>query len=45
MSLRLQSIVVLRDVGFADMCAQQYHRLREYALGHSEAGEIMGAID
>jgi hypothetical protein len=32
-------------LGFADMCAQQYHRLREYALEHSEAEEIMGAID
>jgi hypothetical protein len=32
-------------LGFADTCAQQQHRLREYTLGHSEAEEIMGAID
>ena len=32
-------------VGFADSCAWQYHRLREYLLAHSEAEEIMGAID
>ena len=30
---------------FADICAQQYHWLREFALEHSEVGLIMGAID
>jgi hypothetical protein len=29
----------------ADMCAQQYHGLREYALDHPEAEGIMAAID
>jgi len=29
----------------ADMCAGQYHRLREYTLEHSEAGAILGAVD
>lgn len=30
---------------FADVCAQQYHWLREYMLEHPEAKEILGAID
>ena len=30
---------------FADACADQYHRLREYALGHPEAEGIMAAVD
>ena len=29
----------------ADACAQQYRRLREYALEHTEAGAILAAID
>ena len=29
----------------AEVCGQQYHLLREYALDHPEAGEIFGAID
>jgi hypothetical protein len=29
----------------ADVCAGQYHLLREYALEHSEAAEIMAAVD
>ena len=29
----------------ADTFAAQYHRLREYALDHAEAGAIMAAID
>lgn len=29
----------------ADLCAEQYHRLREYALDHSEAEGIMAAVD
>ena len=32
-------------VGFADSCAWQYHRLREYALEHPEVEGILGAID
>jgi hypothetical protein len=30
---------------FAEACAEQYHRLREYMLDHGEAGAILGAID
>lgn len=30
---------------FADVCAQHYHWLREFALDHAEAGSIMAAID
>lgn len=30
---------------FAEICAGQYHLLREFALDHAEAGSIMQAID
>ncbi len=30
---------------FADVCAQHYHWLREYMLGHAEARDILRAID
>lgn len=30
---------------FAQTCAEQYHRLREYMLEHPEANAILGAID
>ncbi len=30
---------------FAEVCAEQYHLLREFALDHAEAGSIMQAID
>ena len=30
---------------FAEVCAEQYHLLREYALDHPEAGAILAAID
>jgi Antirestriction protein len=30
---------------FAQRCAEHYHRLREYALVHAEAGAILAAID
>lgn len=30
---------------FADVCAQQYHWLREYVFEHPEARGILGAID
>lgn len=33
------------DGAFAEVCAQHYHWLREYALDHAEAGSIMQAID
>ena len=33
------------DGAFAETCAEQYHLLREYALGHPEAGAILAAID
>lgn len=29
----------------AETCAEHYHRLREYALSHSEARAILAAID
>ena len=31
--------------GFAEICTEQYHWLREYMLEHPEAGDILGAID
>lgn len=30
---------------FTEICAQQFHRLREFMLGHAEAGNILQAID
>ena len=30
---------------FAEVCAEQFHLLREFALDHPEAGGIMAAID
>ena len=30
---------------FSEVCAEQYHLLREFALDHAEAGSIMQAID
>lgn len=30
---------------FAEVCAEQFHLLREYALDHPEAGGIMAVID
>lgn len=30
---------------FAELCAQQYHWLRDYMLGHPEVRGILGAID
>ena len=30
---------------FTNTCAQQYHWLREYALGHDEAGAIFRVVD
>lgn len=30
---------------FSEVCAEQYHWLREFALDHSEAGSIFRAID
>ena len=30
---------------FTQTCAQQYHRLRDYALDHDEAGAIFRAVD
>jgi hypothetical protein len=34
-----------RRDGLAELCAEQFHLLREYALDHPEAGGIMAAID
>lgn len=33
------------DDAFAEACAEHFHRLREFALGHDEAGAILAAID
>ncbi|MFA6016403.1 MAG: antirestriction protein [Gallionellaceae bacterium] len=33
------------DGAFAEICAEQYHLLREFALDHAEVGSIMQAID
>lgn len=30
---------------FTEVCAQQYHWLREYMLEHAEAGSILQAVD
>ena len=30
---------------FAEVCGEQYHLLREFALDHPEAGAILAAID
>ena len=30
---------------FGDVCARHYHWLREYGIGHAEAGGILAAID
>jgi len=32
-------------LAFADVCAEQYHLLREYMLDQPEAGRILGLID
>ena len=34
-----------REDDFAESCAEHYHRLREFALGHPEAAAILAAID
>ena len=33
------------DGAFAETCADQFHLLREYAMGHAEARAIVAAID
>ena len=33
------------DSAFAERCAEQFHLLREYMLGHKEASAILRAID
>ena len=33
------------DGAFAETCADQFHLLREYAIGHAEARAIVAAID
>lgn len=30
---------------FGETCADHYHWLREYAMGHAEAGAVLAAID
>ncbi len=39
------SLLSFGDGAFAEICAEQYHLLREFALDHVEAGSIMQAID
>ncbi len=39
------SLLSFGDGAFAEICAQQYHLLREFALDHAEVGSIMQAID
>lgn len=39
------SLLSFGDGAFAEVCAGQYHLLREFALDHAEAGSIMQAID
>ena len=34
-----------RYIAFARVCADHYHRLRDFMLDHEEAREILGAID
>lgn len=34
-----------RYAGFARICADHYHRLRQYMLEHAEVTAILGAID
>jgi hypothetical protein len=34
-----------RDIAFARVCADHYHRLRDFMLDHAEARAILGAID
>ena len=31
--------------GLLDVCASQFHKVREFAIGHPEALEIFQAID
>lgn len=33
------------DDDFAQICAEQYHMLKEFALNHTEVGAILAAID
>jgi hypothetical protein len=39
------STLSFAEGAFAVTCAEQFHRLREYALGHAEANLILAAID
>lgn len=34
-----------RSEGLAEVCAKQYHLLREYAMEHPEVGAILATID
>lgn len=34
-----------RIQGFSETCAEHYHMLREFMLGHAEAGAMLRAID
>ena len=44
-SMYVFSNLSFSDGAFAEICAGQYHLLREFALDHAEAGSIMQAID
>lgn len=39
------SLLSFRDGSFGEICAEQYHLLRAFALDHAEVGVIMAAID
>ena len=44
-SLYAYSHLSFSDGQFAEICAEQYHLLREFALDHESAGAILAAID
>jgi hypothetical protein len=39
------SHLAFRGDALAAICAEQYHRLRDYAMDHAEAAAIFAAID
>lgn len=45
-SLYVYSMATFTQVGqLLDVCAEQFHKVREFAIGHPEALEIFQAID
>ena len=39
------SQISFNDDRFAAVCAEHYHRLRDFAIGHAEVGAILAACD